>query len=252
MSASSFTKLFSSITDSTIWAEDDQTRIVWVTMLSMADQFGRVHAAIPGLAHRARVSIENTEKALNKFKSPDRYSRTAEHEGRRIEEIQGGWRLLNYNLYREMRSKDDRKEQNRKAQARFRDKSKQLVSNSKQSKPPSAEAEAEAEADREIGIVQEVIDHLNKVASKRFRALGENRVLVLARLKEGFSKDDLIGVIDSRCKLWLTNPEMREFLRPATLFCAKKFASYVGSIPAPQAPTVPTGIFAAQNQGGVE
>jgi hypothetical protein len=39
---SPFTKLLSSITDSTIWGESDGVRIVWVTMLAMADRRGRV------------------------------------------------------------------------------------------------------------------------------------------------------------------------------------------------------------------
>ncbi len=78
MITSSFTKLFSSITDSSIWSESSDTKVIWVTMLAMCDQFGRVNAAIPGLAKRAGVSIEATETALNKFLSPDPYSRTKE------------------------------------------------------------------------------------------------------------------------------------------------------------------------------
>ena len=66
-----FTKLFSSITASTIWAARDQTRIVWITMLAMADQHGRVWASIPGLANIARVSIPDTEVALAELMGPD-------------------------------------------------------------------------------------------------------------------------------------------------------------------------------------
>lgn len=95
-----FTKLFSSITESTIWAEPDHIRICWITMLAMADRKGRVWTSIPGLANRARISIEQTEEAIERFLSPDQYSRTADNEGRRMAPIDGGWRLLNYEKYR--------------------------------------------------------------------------------------------------------------------------------------------------------
>lgn len=109
-----FTKLFSSITASTIWAEPDHTRILWVTMLAMADQHGRVWASIPGLANMARIAIDKCEDSLKSLSSPDRYSRTKDHEGRRIEEIDGGWRLLNHAKYREIRDEESIKESKRK------------------------------------------------------------------------------------------------------------------------------------------
>lgn len=143
MSAYSFTKLFSSLPDSTVWAAPYPTRIVWITMLAMADRRGRVAAAIPGLAHRARVSLAECEAAIAAFLAPDPYSRTSEHEGRRIEVIDGGWRLLNYDKYRELRDEESRREQNREAKRRQRERN---VSAAADSQPGSAEAEADADA----------------------------------------------------------------------------------------------------------
>lgn len=108
-----FTKLFSSITASTIWAEPDHTRLVWITMLAMADKHGRVWASIPGLANMARVTLERCEDALNALKSPDKYSRTRDFDGRRIEDIDGGWRLLNHAKYRAIRDEESIKESKR-------------------------------------------------------------------------------------------------------------------------------------------
>ena len=82
-----FTKLFSSITESTVWCESERTRLVWITMLAMADRQGRVWASIPGLANRARVPMEDCQIALDRFLGPDRYSRTSDNEGRRIEHL---------------------------------------------------------------------------------------------------------------------------------------------------------------------
>jgi len=104
-----YTKLFNSIVTSTIWTEDDKTRIVWITMLALADQNGEVHSSIPGLARLSAVPIADVERALEKFVSPDAYSRTPDNEGRRIAKIDGGWELLNHAKYRRMASKEDSK-----------------------------------------------------------------------------------------------------------------------------------------------
>ena len=69
-----YTKLFNSIVTSTIWTEDDKTRIIWITMLAMSDKNGEVQASIPGLARLSGISIEDTEKAIKKLMEPDAYS----------------------------------------------------------------------------------------------------------------------------------------------------------------------------------
>lgn len=105
-----YTKLFSSITASTIWSEPAGTRLVWITMLAMAHKDGCVYASVPGLARQANVSREETEVALECFLAPDPDSRTPEHEGRRIEVIDGGWRLLNHAKFSAIRSAEERRD----------------------------------------------------------------------------------------------------------------------------------------------
>lgn len=109
-----YTKLFSSITESTVWGEPYATRIVWVAMLAMADQAGNVYGSVPGLARRANVSLQEVEVALASFMSPDPYSRTKDEDGRRVEEIDGGWRLINHAKYRSIRGADERREAKRR------------------------------------------------------------------------------------------------------------------------------------------
>lgn len=153
----SYTKLDSSITDSTIWQASDTTRIVWITMLAMADQNGYIGGSVPGLAGRARVSLDACVKALECLTEPDIWSRTKEHEGRRIAEADGGWVLLNHAKYRATQNADDRRERSRVAMADLRASRKQLTPVRKQlasvngkvnelTKLTQAEAEAETEA----------------------------------------------------------------------------------------------------------
>jgi hypothetical protein len=106
--STTFTKLFSSITESTVWFESSDIRIVWITMLAMADRHGRIWASVPGLANRAKVPVETTREAIKRFLEPDPDSRTKTNDGRRIKEIDGGWALLNHGKYRAIRDTEER------------------------------------------------------------------------------------------------------------------------------------------------
>ena len=95
-----YTKLFSKILNSSIWSEDNETRILWVTMLAMCDQHGFVEAAPNALAHQARISMDEFTASIEKLQSPDEYSSSSEYEGRRVSKCEGGWVVLNYEKYR--------------------------------------------------------------------------------------------------------------------------------------------------------
>lgn len=86
----------------------------------MANRNGIVEAALPGLAARARVSIPQCEAALSTFLSPDKYSRSTEHEGRRIELVPGGWHILNHAKYRAKLSQEERRIYKAAKQAEYR------------------------------------------------------------------------------------------------------------------------------------
>lgn len=115
-----YVKLFDSIIHSTIWQEAGHIKIVWITLLALADSKGEVQASIPGLAKAAGVSVAQCEEALQKFLSPDKYSRSQEAEGRRVETIPGGWELINYKKYRDMKSLEQEKEMAAERQRRHR------------------------------------------------------------------------------------------------------------------------------------
>lgn len=52
------------------------------------------------VAHRARVSVPESEEAIRVLESPDPYSEFKTYEGRRIERTERfGWRLLNHEAY---------------------------------------------------------------------------------------------------------------------------------------------------------
>lgn len=100
-----YTKLHSTILDSSVWLEPAHVRLVWITMLAMADQHGVVHASVGGLAHRARVSKEEAHDAITRFLGPDPDSRDRT-TGERIEEVPGGWLVLNHANYRDKQTRE--------------------------------------------------------------------------------------------------------------------------------------------------
>ncbi|BDZ30601.1 phage replisome organizer N-terminal domain-containing protein [Lactiplantibacillus sp. WILCCON 0030] len=95
---------------------------------------------------------------------------------------------------------------------------------------------------------QTVIDYLNEKTGKRFKHTDSNKRLVVARHKDGgYTVDDMKQVIDNQCAAWLTNPNMNQYLRPATLFRASKFEGYLNNEPKKSKPTTREDWFGETN-----
>lgn len=114
---SGYTKLFSSILDSTIWDEDCATRVLWVTMLAMVNTRGQVLSSEVNIGLRARLPLTDVKNGLAKLLAEDPASRTPDNGGRRIAKIDGGWQILNYERYR---TKQDRADYMRKYMRKYR------------------------------------------------------------------------------------------------------------------------------------
>jgi uncharacterized phage protein (TIGR02220 family) len=75
-------------------------------------------------------------------------------------------------------------------------------------------------------LVEQIILHLNNCAGKNYRLnskIAKNHIN--ARLKDGFSFDDFIKVIETKSKKWL-GTKMEDYLTPNTLF-GDKMESYL-------------------------
>lgn len=88
------------------------------------------------------------------------------------------------------------------------------------------EEKREEENRKELYI--EVLDYLNRKASKNYKPVRANLDLIKARINEGYTKEDMFTVIDNKCSSWLEDKKMNEYLRPATLFNATNLAQYTG------------------------
>lgn len=147
----SYAKLFSSITESSLWCEPKEVRLLFVSMLARADATGFVEAALPGLAKLSNLSLSEVEIAVKVLSSADVHSKNKADEGRRIIEVPGGWMLLNYEDYRNRQGEQDRRDYMRKYMQKYRSKlSKQNVSTVNASKDsPSASASLQERGERE-------------------------------------------------------------------------------------------------------
>lgn len=143
-----YTKLWSSLIQSTVWREEMHVKVVWITMLALADQHGLVMASVPGLGDAARVSLDQCVEALERLSSPDKWSRTKDFEGRRIQEVDGGWIILNHPKYRSLQDAEERREKVRMAVQRHRRKrtaeSEAVIDCNQSNHKQKQEAEAEA------------------------------------------------------------------------------------------------------------
>ncbi|MGH9537142.1 MAG: hypothetical protein ACRD3H_04420 [Terriglobales bacterium] len=215
MAMTGYTKLFNSILASTIWREDDKTRLVWITLLAMTDQNGAVEASLPGLADLARVSIDDCERALENLQKPDKYSRSKEHDGRRIETIDGGWLVLNRAKYRDKMSEDDRRERDRDRQRRHRQ-SQTVTSSvtlmcdrSHMSRQAEAETEAETKTTNTTAVSQQESLPDNSSSHTTRKKARRKRTAILSAYPQTVS-----DVVNRILPIWPAQQPNGEKIRP--------------------------------------
>lgn len=95
-----YAKVFDSLLTSSLWCHEHYVIRIWIAMLARCNQQGVVEGSIPGFASLCRVTREELEHTLEVLLAPDPDSRTPDHDGRRLEVVPGGWRILNYKAYR--------------------------------------------------------------------------------------------------------------------------------------------------------
>jgi uncharacterized phage protein (TIGR02220 family) len=79
---------------------------------------------------------------------------------------------------------------------------------------------------KDVVLFKEVIDYLNNKIQTSFKhSSSKTQDLIKARLREGFTLQDFITVIDKKVAEWI-DTDMQKFLRPETLF-SNKFEGYL-------------------------
>ncbi|ROI09774.1 hypothetical protein EGI11_03180 [Chryseobacterium sp. H3056] len=76
----------------------------------------------------------------------------------------------------------------------------------------------------------EILNYLNEVTGSKFRPIKSNLTKVSALFKSGFTKEDIIQVIQLKVVQWKNNPVMAPYLRPSTLFRDTNFDNYLNEV----------------------
>jgi hypothetical protein len=98
--------LWASTVDSTLWEEEPDTRVMFLTLLMLRDPDQVVRLPLRVLAKKANLdgnreqAYLKAEEALKVLEEPDRHSlESQEHEGRRIKRVEDGWFVINGQKY---------------------------------------------------------------------------------------------------------------------------------------------------------
>ncbi|WP_158232087.1 conserved phage C-terminal domain-containing protein [Sporosarcina sp. P16b] len=84
-----------------------------------------------------------------------------------------------------------------------------------------------------LDVAHVVINYLNEKTGKQFKATSATtKKFIAGRVKEGYTQQDFIQVIDLKVSQWNHHPEYRAYLRPSTLFNPTNFENYLNEQPA--------------------
>lgn len=82
--------------------------------------------------------------------------------------------------------------------------------------------------EKNLDVAHFVIEYLNEQTGKQFKAQSAaTKKFINGRMKEGYTQQDFVKVIDHKVKQWINNSEFQAYLRPSTLFNATNFENYL-------------------------
>jgi hypothetical protein len=176
---------------------------VWLVLLALQQRGGIIDAHPSYIAMISGIPQEDIEKAIAHFCLPDPSSRTPDHDGRRLEPIEGrgfGWRVLNHEKYRAMarRKEYDDKRTESGADAERKAASRRVPTCPDESRQvPLSEAEAEAIKNTDVpsGDVVRVFGHWQTVHGKARAKLDDKRKRLIRAALKIHSADDLCRCI---------------------------------------------------------
>lgn len=123
-----YVPIFSKIVDSSLWVEPDYVVKVFLTMLAKKDPDEVVRGSAFNIACWAKKSEREVLDALEILASPDRKRLEPQpFEGRRIEKVEGGWKLLNGEKYQLEMIQLNRRARKTELQREYRAAAKEVV-----------------------------------------------------------------------------------------------------------------------------
>lgn len=103
-----WTKVHATLPQSSVWETDYHVRIVWTTMMALCGLDGICRLSEASVYRAANVKEEEAAEAIRILSSPDPKSKDPSNGGRRIKKVNGGFQLLNYFKYRQVKTPDQK------------------------------------------------------------------------------------------------------------------------------------------------
>lgn len=121
----SFIKAHCELVSSSVWEGPYHQRIAWTALMVTCKTDGISPVTEASLYRVANITKEEAEDSIRAFTSPDTKSRTPDNEGRRIERVSGGFKILNYFKYRDIRTPEQKNAYMREYMKKWRKKKKE-------------------------------------------------------------------------------------------------------------------------------
>jgi len=145
-----YCKLFASLYQGTLRGRAHEI-LVFTNLLAHCDSTGMVDKHPRAIAEEVGLTVDEVKAALITLESPDEESRSPELDGARISRIDAhrswGWLIVNHAKYSAIRNAEDRKEQNRISQQKWRER--KGISKVSQNKPESANTDTSKDKDKD-------------------------------------------------------------------------------------------------------
>lgn len=252
-------KIFGSIYDGTL-SEDWRALITFQQLIVLCDADGMVDMTPQAIARRTGIPIEHIIAGIEVLEKNDKYSRTPDDDGKRIELIDAhrpwGWHIINHEKYKNIQDAETVRTQTRERVRKHRRLKAEeggnvtsvtsVTGNASNAKKRYIDIDIDTDTDinintnikqdqntlveQSLDVEAKILDFLIEQSGKRFKHVPANIRLITARLKEGHSHDDITSVIERKIKEWQDDVKMAKYIRPATLFNAEKFNQYVGEL----------------------
>lgn len=202
-SMAGYTKLMSSIVKSSIWDEDDATVRVWIGLLALSDAVGFIEGSPTGIARIVNVPMDKFAEAIRKFTSPDPMSKTKDFDGRRIEVMDSGYKIINYIKYREMYQHKGKTPAERQKEYRER-KAAQIQPQDEEKPKPKAKPK---KGSMSLDFSPEIVDMVNAIGDICPEHQPQDKNLKI-RMDAGLTATRIEAIIS-------TDPQVKDYLVPA-------------------------------------
>jgi len=242
-------KIFASMYEGTLYGQWEAL-VTFQQMIVLSDADGIVDMTPYAIAARTSIPVEIISKGIKVLLEPDIYSRTPDQDGRRIELIDAhrpwGYHIVNHAKYAAMKDADTIRAQTRERVRKHRASRDDSVTVTHGN---ASKRHTDTDTDTKKGIVGltpsttplagkaafkskavEVLDFLNEKTGRSYEAVPANLDLIVARLKDGATTEDLRAVVAKKCREWRGDEKMDSYLRPKTLFNRTNYAQYRGEI----------------------